>query len=129
MTFLMTLFVILLSMLMILFSTLSVIRYLICGNNLSWLLNLHLIYKILWTGAESDLWISILEKLNLLRLTSLITLVSLMWKWMGLLRKNYLLRCWLGLFNCLYCWNYCQENWRFYSFYEVSFSWGCSLSR
>ena len=37
--------VILLSMLMILLSILSVIRHLICGNNLNWLLNLNLIYK------------------------------------------------------------------------------------
>ena len=38
--------VILLSMLMILLSILTVIRHLICGNNLNWLLNLNLIYKI-----------------------------------------------------------------------------------
>ena len=31
-------------MLMILLSILSVIRHLICGNNLNWLLNLNLIY-------------------------------------------------------------------------------------
>ena len=31
--------------------TLNVIRHLICGNNLNWLLNLNLMYKILWTGA------------------------------------------------------------------------------
>ena len=37
--------------------TLNVIRYLVCGNNLNWLLNLNLMYKILWTGAESGLWI------------------------------------------------------------------------
>ena len=43
MTFLMMLSVILLSMLMILLSILSVIRHLICGNNLNWLLNLNLI--------------------------------------------------------------------------------------
>ena len=36
-----------------------------------------------------------LEKCNWFCLTSLITLVLLMWKWMGLfLRKNHLLRCW-----------------------------------
>ena len=46
-TFLMMLFVILLSMLMILLSILSVIRHLICGNNLNWLLNFNLIYKTL----------------------------------------------------------------------------------
>ena len=63
MTFLMMLSVILLSMLMILLSILSVIRHLICGNNLNWLLNLNLIYETLWTGARSDLLISVLEKL------------------------------------------------------------------
>ena len=64
MTFLMMLFVILLSMLMILLSILSVIRHLICGNNLNWLLNLNLIYKTLWTGERSGLLISMLGKLN-----------------------------------------------------------------
>ena len=53
MTFLMMLSVILLSMLMILLSILSVIRHLICGNNLNWLLNLNLICKALWTGVRS----------------------------------------------------------------------------
>ena len=51
MTFLMMLSVILLSML-ILLSIRSVIRHLICGNNLNWLLNLNLIYKTLWTGGK-----------------------------------------------------------------------------
>ena len=41
--FLMMLSIILLSMLMILLSILSVIRHLICGNNLNWILNLNLI--------------------------------------------------------------------------------------
>ena len=68
MTFLMVLSVILLSMLMILLSTLNVIRHLICGNNQNWLLNLNLTYKTLWTGAGSGLLISMLEKLNLFRL-------------------------------------------------------------
>ena len=49
---------------MILFSILSVIKHLICGNNLNWLLNLNLIYETLWTGAGSGLLISMLEKLN-----------------------------------------------------------------
>ena len=62
--FLMMLSVILLSMLIILLSTLNVIRHLICGNNWNWLLNLNLIYRILWTGAEGALLISMLEKLN-----------------------------------------------------------------
>ena len=46
-------------------------------------------------GAGSGLLISMLEKLNWFCLTGLITLVLLMWKWMGLfLRKSHLLRCW-----------------------------------
>ena len=78
MTFLMMLSVILLSMLMILLSILSVIRHLICGNNLNWLLNLNLIYKTLWTEVRSGLLISVLRKLNWFCLTSLITMVLLM---------------------------------------------------
>ena len=76
-------------------SILSVIGHLICGNKLNWLLNLNLIYETLWNGAINGLLISMLGKLSWLRLTGLITLVLLMWKWMRLfLRKNYLLRCW-----------------------------------
>ena len=87
--------VILLSMLMILLTILSVIRHLICGNNLKWLMNLNLIYETLLIGARSDLLISVLGKLNWFYLTGLLALVLLMWKWMGLfLRKNHLLRCW-----------------------------------
>ena len=89
--FLMMLSVILLSMLMILLSILSVIKDLICGNNQNQLLNLNLIYKTMWTEAESSLLISMVEKLNLFHLTSLITLVLLMWNCMDLfLRKNHL---------------------------------------
>ena len=96
MTFLMMLSVILLSVVMILLSILRVIRHLICGNNLNWLLNLNLIYKTLWTEVRSGLLISMLGKLNWFCLTGLITMVLLMWKWMGLfLRKNHLLRCWV----------------------------------
>ena len=92
--------VILRSMLLILLSILSVIRHLICGNNYSWLLNLNHFYETLSTGAERGLLILMVEKLNLFCLTSLITRMLLMWKWMGLfLRKNYLLRCWLLLLN------------------------------
>ena len=41
-----------------------------------------------------------LKKLNLFCLTGLITLVLLMWKWMGLfLRNNHILRCWGCLFS------------------------------
>ena len=47
MTFLTMLPVILLSMLMILLSIPSVIRHLIFGSNLNWLLNLNLIYETL----------------------------------------------------------------------------------
>ena len=44
--------------------------------------------------VDWDLLISMPEKLNWFHLTSL-TLVLLLWKWMGLLlRKNHLLRCW-----------------------------------
>ena len=98
----MMLSVILLSMLMILPSTLNVIKHLICGNNYNWLLNLDLTCKTLWTRAWSSLLISMWEELNWFRLTCLITLVLLMWKWIGMfLRKNHLLRCWgwLSLLN------------------------------
>ena len=78
MTFLMMLSVILLSMLMILIFILTVIRHLICDNNLNWLLNLNLIYKTLWTGVRSGLLISMLGKLSWFHLTSLITMVLLM---------------------------------------------------
>ena len=78
MIFLMILSVILLSMLLILLSVLSVIRHLIYGKNLNWLLNLNLIYKALWTGAGGDLFILMLGKLIWFCLTGLITLVLLM---------------------------------------------------
>ena len=95
MIFLAMLSVILLYMLMTLLSILSVSKHLICGNNLDWLLNLNLIYQTLWTGVRSGLLISMIEKLSWFRLTSLITMVLLMWKWMGLfMRKNRLLRWW-----------------------------------
>ena len=93
MTFLAMLPVILLSVLMILLCMLSMTRHLICNNNLNWLLNLSLIYETLWTGVRSGLLISMLGKLSWFRLTGLITMVLLMWKWMGLfLRKNHLLK-------------------------------------
>ena len=54
---------------------------------------LNLIYEILWTGVGRGLSISMLQKFNWFCLTSLITLVLLIRKWMGLfLRKNHLLR-------------------------------------
>ena len=78
MTFLPMLSVILLSMLMIVLSILSVIRHLICGNNLNSLLNLNRIYETLWTGVRSGLLISMLGKLSWFCLTGLITMVLLM---------------------------------------------------
>ena len=39
-------YVILLSMLIILLSTISLIRHLVCGSNWNWLLNLNLIYEL-----------------------------------------------------------------------------------
>ena len=78
MTFLTMLSLILLSMLMILLFILSVTRHLISGNNLNWLLNLNLIYKIRWTGVKSSLLVSMLGKLSWFRLTSLIAMVLLM---------------------------------------------------
>ena len=75
--------------------TLNLIRYLIYGNNYSWFLNINLTYETFQTGVRYDFLISMLEKLNLFYLTSLITLVPLTWKWMYLfLKKNHLLRCW-----------------------------------
>ena len=64
MTFLMMLYVIFLFMLTILLSNPSVIGHLICGNNLNWLLKLHLIYEILWIRAASGLLISMPKKLS-----------------------------------------------------------------
>ena len=78
MTFLTMLSVILLSMLMILLSFLSVIRHLICGNNLNCLLKLNLIYETLWTGVRNALLISVLGKLSQFCLTSLIKIFLLM---------------------------------------------------
>ena len=60
-------------MLIILLCIVIVIRHLICGNDLNWLVNLNLIYETLWTGARSSLLISMQGKLNWFHLTSLIT--------------------------------------------------------
>ena len=62
----------------ILLSILSVIRHLICDNNLNWLLNLNLIYETLWTGVRSSLLISMLRKLSWFPLKDLVTMVLLM---------------------------------------------------
>ena len=92
MTFLMMLSVILLSMLIMLHSTLSVIRHLISGNNQNWLLKLNLIYETLWTEAESGLLISVLGKLNWFCLTGLIFTGAIDVKMDGpVLEENHLL--------------------------------------
>ena len=57
------------AMLMILLSILNVSRHVICWNNLSWLLNLNLIYDTVWAGTGSSLLILMLQKLNWFRLT------------------------------------------------------------
>ena len=68
----------LLFLLMIIPSTLSMSKHLICVNNQSWLLGLNLTYETQWTVARSGLSISELEKLSLLRLIGLVALVLLM---------------------------------------------------
>ena len=92
-------------MLMILLSTLSVIRHLISGHNYNWLMKLNLIYKTLLTGAGSGLLISMIWKNRTgFVWPVLITVVLLMWKWMGLfLSKTCILRCWgwRSLLNCI----------------------------
>ena len=74
----MMLSVILLSMLVIVIAILSVIRHLICNNNLNWLLNVNLIYETLCIGVRSGLLILMLGKLSWFRLTRLIAMVLLM---------------------------------------------------
>ena len=65
MTFLMVLSVILLSMLILILSTVNVIRHLIFGNNWNWLQNLNLIYEILLAEEWKDLLISMPKKTQL----------------------------------------------------------------
>ena len=52
-------------MLMTSLFTLYVIRFLLCGNSWSWLLNLNLTYKTMSIGTGSGLFISMLEKTQL----------------------------------------------------------------
>ena len=88
----MMLSVILLSKLMMLLSIRSVIRHLICWNNLNWLLHLNMIYETLWTGVRTDLLISVLGSLNWFRLTSLINgtdFIDVEMDW-SVLGKNHL---------------------------------------
>ena len=71
MAFLMILSMISISVLIILLYILSVIKHLICGNNLNWLLNLNLRDNV--DRGRNDLLILMLEKkLDWFRLTSLI---------------------------------------------------------
>ena len=101
MAFLIMLSEILLSMLIILLSTLNVIRHLICDNNYNWLVNLNLIFGTLWTGAGNGLLISLLKKLNWFRLTGAITGAIDMKIDGSFLTKNHVLRFWgwLSLLN------------------------------
>ena len=79
----------LLVMSLLLLFILSVIRHLICRNNLNWLLKLNLFYETLWTGVRSGLLIWMLGKLEWFHLIGQITMVVLTWKWMSLfLRKQ-----------------------------------------
>ena len=67
----------------------SMIKLLTCGNSKIWLLNLSQSYKTLLARTQSDLLISMLQKLNLIHLTIQVIVVLLRLKLMGLsLRKN-----------------------------------------
>ena len=97
--FLMILSIIMPSTLMILLSTLSLIRHLICGKKKSWLVNLNLIYETLWTWLRSGLLISMLEKFQLILFHGSNSTGTIAVKWMGLFfRKNHFLRCYGSLF-------------------------------
>ena len=65
------------SMLMLL-STLNVIRHMTCGNIYNLLLKLNLIFETLLTGRGNGLLISILEKLKSFRLVGVLTMVLMM---------------------------------------------------
>ena len=100
----------LLSMLMMLLSTLSARRHQICGKTKRWRLNLNLNYETPKTEAGIGLLIFIPKRLSLVRLTSVITLLLLMWKLIVYWRKlifEYagvvsLLKIGLSLFYFLY---------------------------
>ena len=99
MTFLMMLSVMVLSMLMILFSTLSVRRHLICGK-----LELALeLASVLRDTLEWDIKlivVSIVKKTELASFSGLVTLVLLIWKRINLfLNINHHLRWWWSLLN------------------------------
>ena len=94
MTFLMMLYVILLSMLTILLSALNVTSHLICCNNQNW--NLNLIYETLDWGRNWIVGFNA-EKTQLLSFDRSNNTGATDVKWMGLfLRKNHLLKM-LGL--------------------------------
>ena len=83
MVFLIMLSDILLTVLMMLLSTVGLIRHLICSINQSCLLNLNLTCKTLQTGTGSGMLISILEKFNLFCLTVAIDLITWVQAWRG----------------------------------------------
>ena len=90
----MMLCVILLAILMILLSSLNVIRHLICGNNQNWLLNLNLIYQTLDWGRT---WLIdfIAGKTQLVSFDWSDNTGAIDVEMMSLfLRKNHILRCW-----------------------------------
>ena len=102
MAFLMILYILMLSMLMILLFTLSVSRHLdiLQQLELNSKLESDLWYTVDWGG--SVFLISLRQKNSLFYLTGLIILVLLMWKWIVLfLKKHHLLRCrdYLSLLN------------------------------
>ena len=67
----------------------SAIRYQIYANNKRWLLVLKLNCETLKTEAGRGLLISILKILSIVHLTSLITLLQLIWKWIFLLKETH----------------------------------------
>ena len=78
-TFLMMLSVRLLSMMMILLSTLNVIRHLICGNNQNWCLNLNLTYRTTWIAIDVKMDGSVLEKKSSFKMLGLTFSSKLDW--------------------------------------------------
>ena len=78
-TFLMMLSVRLLSMMMILLSTLNVIRHLICGKNQNWCLNLNLTYRTTWIAIDVKMDGSVLEKKSSFKMLGLTFSSKLDW--------------------------------------------------
>ena len=89
---------ILMFMVLILLCTIRLMILLICGSNLSWVLNFNQTYKALWIWVEIGLLILVLGKLNLFHLIVRITLALFENWWVLILMKNHLLRCWDSLF-------------------------------